>query len=736
MKTKHGKASIVILLLIIVVLNILAVVWFNNLVFRELESSAQSSLEDMASEQSRAISLIVTNKQDNVKGIVDVITYIGNDPETLFSSMEIWIEEYEIETLIITDTNGHGITSTGRTADISSEPYVAAVTQGEIVLTDVYTSNFTGSTVLAVTAPIYYEGRVQGIIVAEYDVYELANLLISTTDSRGSSMIVNSHGDILVHTYPFPISFENFRTASFEDGLTYEDILSDFENGTPGEVEFSISGDKKMGRYIPLGIEDWSLFFEISEASLNNSGNTITIGMLIISVSLLLAFTVLIFYILKLRSKSIKEIEKTAYYDELTGVSNLVKFKMDLEKILKQKDFNSSNYCLVKGDVENFKVINEVYGIKVGDKVICEIARLAKRIGGEPLEIARTGSDEFLVFADKDKVNEFFMKRQQYSDAIKTAVPEIKKHVLKYRYGRYFLSSAETDVDDMINKVSIAHSYARSKSGWALWNYDEKFTSHMLRMTELTNKMEDALKHNEFKMFLQPKYAPKTGELVGAEALVRWFERNGSVIYPGEFIPLFEKNEFIITLDEFIFDSACSFIAKHLQERKKCIPISVNFSRRHLQNPKFVERLCEIAQRHNTPTSYLEIELTETTVIENMDILSQVVHDLHSAGFHVSIDDFGSGYSSLGMLKHSQFDIVKLDRSFFIYEDEKERAAAETVLRGIINLVTSVGSRIVAEGIELEEQVEFLRTVDCYSIQGYYYAKPMCTDDFEHLLNT
>ncbi len=735
MKKRNRQIRIVVIVLLIAVLNIGVVLWFNNTVFKELESSARSSLESMANEQSRAILLIINNKQDNVKGIVDVITHIGNNPSKLSNAMDIWAKEYEIDNLIITDTFGNGITSSGEIASISNEEYFTSTIQGEVGLTGVYDSQFTDKRVLAVTAPIYYEGKVEGTIVAEYDIEKLASLLIGVTDSRGASMIVNSQGEILFHTYEFPISFENFKSATFEDGKTYDGVLKDFANSEPGQVTFSIGGDRKLGEYVPLGVEDWTLFFEISESSLSDSANAITSRMVAVSASLLIAFLILTIYILWVRKKSYEEIQQVAYYDELTGVSNLIKFKMDLKEIVSQSSFDCTKYVLLKGDIENFKVINEVFGIEIGDKVICQSTKVAENMKGDLFKIARTGSDELLIFAEKIKVNEFFINKEKYINQLRASIPELDKHRFNYRYGRYFLEPKETDVDEMVNKVSIAHSHAREKTGWAIWDYDEKFKKHMLRMAEITNKMEDSLINKEFKMFLQPKYNPKAGTVVGAEALVRWFEDDGGIVFPGEFIPLFEKNEFILKLDEFIFETACIFIEKRIKEGKKNVPISVNFSRLHLQNEEFVERLIEIANKHNVPTNLLEVELTETTVIENIGLLSKVLDELHSAGFGVSIDDFGSGHSSLGMLKEYNFDVVKLDRSFFVAEDEKDRESAKTMLKGIINLVTSLGSKVVAEGIEYEDQVEFLQTVDCYSAQGYYFAKPMPSEELEKLLD-
>ncbi len=734
MEKKNKGIIIIVIMLAIFILNLFAVLWFNNMVYNELETSAKSTLKDMANEQSQAVSLIIHNKEDNIKGIVDVIRYIGFDNETLYKSMELWVEEFEIETIILANTDGKAITSHGDNTDVSTQPNFISAVNGEVEMTSIYESNYSSSSVLTISAPIYFNGEIKGVIIAEYDVQDLATQLVGVTDSRGSSMIVNSAGDIMFHTYPFPISLENFKGADFEDGKQYSDILNDFSTLTSGDVTFSIAGEKKLGEYIPLGIDDWSLFFEISESDLSSSGDTIISSLIIISVSLILVFSALIIYILWARKKTVEQIEKEAYYDKLTGVSNLVKFKLNTKKIIDNPNFDGTNYILLKGDIENFKVINEAFGSDAGDAVICEMANIIKSMKGKVLEVARTGSDEFLVLAEKSKVTDFFANREKYNERLRQLSPELKKHIFVFRYGRYFLEKSENNVEEMINKVSIAHGYARAQSGWAMHDYDEDFKNHWLRMTELTNKMEDSLKNDEFKMFLQPKYNLEKNAIVGAEALVRWFESDGNMVFPNDFIPLFEKNGFITTLDEYIFATACKLISRRLSENKPCVPISVNFSRRHLLNPDFVQRIREIANTHNTPVDYLEIELTETAVIENADILNNVLQSLRKSGFKVAIDDFGSGHSALGMLKEYKFDIVKLDRTFFACPEEY-RENAKTVLRGIINLITSLGSKVVAEGIEYEDQVEFLRTVNCYSVQGYYFARPMKSEEFEELLD-
>ncbi len=732
MVNEPKKINLVIVIVIIVVINIVFIVGFNNVVVKEFETSAKNDLYSMSFEEARAFSFMFQIIQDRVVGMADVATNIGHNNETFEYYLERWKRMYTIENIIVADIDGIGLSSTGEIVDISNEKYIELALSGEVQATGIYNSKLSNKTVLAVVAPIYFEGEYTGVVVAEYSILYLTSLLQDSADHNGSSMIVNGKGDILVHTYPFDISFENFQFATFEDGASYKSVLNDFSEQQTGSVTFSIGDDRKFGQYFPLGIEDWSLFFEISESTINESVDRIVVLMVSISACIVFSFLFLIVYILITRRNTIRAVEKVAYYDKLTGISNLIKFKLDVDNLLRKPNFDKKRYSLIKSDLSNFKAINEVYGFEVGNKVICTMAKAALTIKSDILHVARIGTDEFIILAENDSIEEFLLNKNIFNVFLKRTIPEVEKHIFNFRYGRYFIEAEENNIDNIVNKVSLAHSFARAESGTAVWDYDEKFNKHLIRLTELTNRMKDALITNEFNVFLQPKHRLVDETIVGAEALVRWIEPGGNTIYPGEFIPLFEKNEFIIQLDKYMFEVSCKFLKNRLDLNKSIVPISINFSRLHLQNPNFVHELNEIAKKYEVPPKYLEIELTETTVIENIDILNDVLIKFSNLGFKVSVDDFGSGYSSLGMLKDYKVDVIKLDRSFFTNLNSDE--SGKIVVGGIIDLGHNLGLTIVAEGIETKEQVALLKSINCDVVQGYYFNRPMPIEDFDRLL--
>lgn len=236
------------------------------------------------------------------------------------------------------------------------------------------------------------------------------------------------------------------------------------------------------------------------------------------------------------------------------------------------------------------------------------------------------------------------------------------------------------------------------------------------------------MENNEFVVYFQPKVELKTNKIAGAEALVRWQDPKKGLIPPDEFIPIFEKNGFITKLDIYVFEEVCKTIRKWLNEGINPIPVSVNLSRMHLQNPNFLKKYKEIQEKYEVPADLLEIELTETLVFENFEQLKKVIDDIHQMGFSCSIDDFGSGYSSLNLLKEIPVDILKLDRIFFSKKNDKR---GNSVIESIISLAKKLNMTTISEGVETISQVEFLRKADCDLVQGYVYSKPLAKDDFE-----
>jgi len=281
-------------------------------------------------------------------------------------------------------------------------------------------------------------------------------------------------------------------------------------------------------------------------------------------------------------------------------------------------------------------------------------------------------------------------------------------------------------VKNLCIKAGIAKSSITDDSGLIVYNHEMWEKEVWERKVEDT--MQEALDNEEFHVYIQPKYDPSTEELKGGEALVRWINETDGFISPGKFIPIFERTGFITKLDDYMISHTAKLQADWLAAGKKIVPVSINVSRAHFAQPDLAEHIRDLVDKYPLPHEYIEIELTESAFFDDKKALLTTVHRLQEYGFEVSMDDFGSGYSSLNSLKDLPLDVLKLDAEFFRGEDFEGRG--EIVVSEAISLAKKLDMKIVAEGVEKKEQVDFLASKNCDMIQGFYFAKPMPADEY------
>lgn len=285
------------------------------------------------------------------------------------------------------------------------------------------------------------------------------------------------------------------------------------------------------------------------------------------------------------------------------------------------------------------------------------------------------------------------------------------------------------DSSQLFHNASIAKDATTESDKNGVMFFNDKMRAQQLWEHHVEENMERALAAEEFQVYLQPKYNPVTEEISGAEALVRWVNEEDGLITPGRFIPIFEENGFITRLDDYMIAHVAALQMCWLSEGRKVVPVSVNVSRAHFASPNLAEHICQLVDQYHLPHELLEIELTESAFFDDKEALLKTVNALKEYGFYVSMDDFGAGYSSLNSLKELPLDVLKLDAEFFRGQYEKERG--NIVVSEAIRLAKNLNMKVVAEGIEEQDQVEFLAGLGCDMIQGYYFAKPMPVNQYE-----
>ena len=419
-----------------------------------------------------------------------------------------------------------------------------------------------------------------------------------------------------------------------------------------------------------------------------------------------------------------RALRQQAEYDDLTGACTMPTFLGKTERLLRRNP--DAPRHIVRYDVAGFKSIDERFGQEEGRRLLRAISYLTKENLSSDREIfARLSGDIFLACleGDHERVWEFMeWLRCGTAEYTKSYRPELF-------FGVCRVDDPATPVREICERAYLALKSVKG-SGMADYAfYDDELRSRVLDELFIKDQMYTALAEGQFVVYLQPKVEIFSGRIVGAEALARWRHPERGLIPPNRFVPFFERNGFIILLDEYIWEEVCKLLRSWLDKGYRPLPVSINVSRMHFNDNGFCGKLRALTDKYHLPRHLLELELTESAFFENEKILQRTMRSLQEAGFAFSMDDFGTGYSSLNTLRALPFNTVKLDRAFV--SDSTDNQRGQIVARNTIVLAKQLGMRIIAEGVETVEQALFLRNMGCDQAQGFYYSRPMDAREFE-----
>lgn len=418
------------------------------------------------------------------------------------------------------------------------------------------------------------------------------------------------------------------------------------------------------------------------------------------------------------------EMEYRADYDSMTGLYNSETFYKKSQEIINFKQ--DSLFAIISIDIDRFRLINDRYGIEAGNRALEAVGKTIREVSPKGSIAKRYQSDIFTVLleykTDQDLV--------QYMSMLSTAIRDTKVLPISITvtFGIYKVADKSIPVRLMCDR---ARAVKKQVKGNALSNYavyDDVIRLKLREQAEIEEEMQLALKNREFVMFLQPQINLKTGKLSGAEALVRWKHPIKGIMVPAQFLNLFESNGFITKMDMYIWEEACRYL-KDMQDRGMYIPISVNISRVHIGNTNLANILLDLVRKYDVAPKYLELEITENLFMDDVDELFDEMAELKRCGFKILMDDFGSGYSSLNMLRSAPVDVLKIDR--FFLDEIMSTSRGKIIVESSVRMAKQLGLEVIAEGVETKEQLEFLSQIDCDIVQGYYYSRPIPIDEFE-----
>lgn len=588
---------------------------------------------------------------------------------------------------------------------------------------------------------IEVEGRTLVALAGAYDPSALDEVLSMTSfDNQAYSQIILKNGTVVTRPsspYAFKTGynvFSSLQNVSMEESNSLGKMKEDILNDIAGQIRFTENEMERYLVYTPIQPDEWYLMTFVPVQAVNARSDMLLKVTVLICGLVTVTFAGMLVTILLIFRRNKRKLEQAAYVDEVTGGHTVQKFYL-LSRTLLDTNLEIP-YALVFTNLEKFKILNEQLGRQNCDMMLRQFSAHITSVITDKECIGRIAADNFCILMEYED-RETLLKRFEnwYCDALeRLKEKKVLWDIPVTEFGVYVIENRSLAFPLMIDRAKLALRDSRAAADGRIRYgfYDDDLRKQLFREKQLEDKMRPAMENHEFQVYLQPKYLVQEEQIGGAEALVRWQCGDEGMIYPNEFIPLFESNGFIVSLDLFVFEEVCKLTRKWLDQGLEPVAISVNCSRVHLRDRAFLAPYIKIARQYRIPEGLLEIELTEGIVLEDSERWLGVIRQIQDAGFACSMDDFGSGYSSLNLIQSIPVNTLKLDKIFF-QSGPQELERTEAVVGNIVRMAKALNMKTVAEGVEYREQVEMLKKVDCDLIQGYVFAKPMKITAFEEL---
>lgn len=631
------------------------------------------------------------------------------------------------------DINGNLVTSEGKHANVSDREYFLPAINGKsgnfITGNAVYSKTSGKMTVHIVTPVFDNNGKCKGLIGSGLDLSILHNILNNVKiKTKGEAFILDKKGIYLSHP-----KTEYVMNIFIPQDEEYKELSSLMLAQKRHGIYKAKSADKKEVYVFldPIDQTEWTIGVSVPEEEifkLYKKLKTIQLTIIFVLIIEILVFIILdVIYITIIAGS----------YDKITNLYNQEKFEKKARKMLKK--YKGSSFILIDADLRGFKFINQTYGEEAANQILVKFAKLLK---DETLKFdaicAKGYADHFYVFAKTVKPS---IAIEKVSKSIEKIAKELKTkdiHVVA-KYGITFLNSDRKiqsrtkTIRNLIGEASFAKSLIKENVTKAFEIYSPRIEEKINYEHKIERQMEEAVKNDEFFVMYQPKIELSTDKIIGAEALVRWNSSDPELglLSPIKFIPIFEKNGFIEELDFIVYEKVFKFLRNQIDIGNNVVPISVNMSRNHTKNDKinnFISRFITTFNKYHLSPDLVEVEILEQSVADEKIVLQKVIDALHNNGFSIAMDDFGSGESSLNMLSSIPIDVVKFDQNFLRNNSSLEESS--DFITSLVDLGKKLNKKTVFEGVETKEQRDFLRSINCDVVQGYFYSKPLSENDF------
>ncbi|HAU5303884.1 TPA: EAL domain-containing protein [Clostridioides difficile] len=649
------------------------------------------------------------------------------------------LENQKFYTMAIVDINGNAENTKGDKFSVKDREFFKNSIKGKKYVSSPYADEVNKSIKkITISVPLLNNDKVVGVLYCTYNINTLMKLInVSFYENNSISYVVKNDGTVILHPQEDSISKNIYKLLKQDNDIREVNSLKkELQENKTGATVLKMLEERRYLGYATMDngnsennyIKDWNLIFSIPETVVFSNSEKIINRAIYAVLFIILIFIAIIFYIIYIKKSNEKEILSLAYEDKVTHIGNQNKFYRECSKYLLDKP--SLNYIIVYFDINNFKMINDTFGYEFGDNLLITIAKALKEELTEGEVFARLSSDYFAIFCDyKNGRNKIIRKLDSIRNNIESNLSIVFE--ISLCVGIYFVEEDEVDIQKAVNKANMARSVAKGKNiNYAIYNEDVR--NKLSEESMILDDIKIALVKNQFEVYYQPKFSLVNGEMIGSEALIRWNHPEHGFISPAVFIPIAEKSKLILKIGRFVFEKVCTDLSEWKKQGKKIVPVSVNLSRVELYQPDIVKFINKTIQMYNLSSDLIEIEITETVAINELNILKNVLNELRKYGFSISMDDFGTGYSSISCLRDMPIDILKLDKSFLdgIEHDERSR----NIAKSIVSLAKSLDLVVIIEGVESKEQAELMKQFGCDLVQGFYFARPMPAKNFLDLL--
>ena len=674
------------------------------------------------------IGLEVNNLETAANQLADIASSHTAESDPLTASFEEYCGRENGESMSVANTDGTALFSDGALLDISGRGYFKLALEGTPNISGRVISRITGDEMFVISVPVYSQDQIIGTLQKQYtpeEMYDICSL--SLFSSQGSMSIINSDGYIVISSQggDYSQETENYYRALYARGNqdAAKQLEGDIGNGTAGFMETRENGEVRFSAYTPIEtIHDWYLITSVSTTAVSPNAAVVVQLFYVILFLVVAVFAICMLLFLSYKRRQQKNLERVAFVDPVTGGSTFSRFGLDVKEAIEKNDGRQCS--LVAFDIDNFKYINSYYGFDFGDRVLRTMHDAVKENLQPGEALARVSGDHFIALVfDADDAR---------LESILACATAQKDATIYVSAGVYDVPDPPETVNLMADKASTAALGAKSTLHRRIEHYSREHDERLARNEQMKRAVERALEQNEFVAFYQPKVNVETNSLVGAEALVRWRKEDGSLVPPLEFISMCEKTGLVIELDMAVLEKVLRFLKKNLDDGIECVPVSVNFSRLHLLDDGFIDRVADTIRRYGVPARLIEMELTESAMFDSQEAIASFVESVHEKGLCIAMDDFGSGYSSLNMLKDIPIDVLKIDQGFLRNTEDSDRLAV--IFASVAQMAQNLDIDVVVEGVETADNVDLMKRNGCFVAQGYFYARPMSEDEFEPIL--